>query len=188
MTTEIFGYARISTSKQDLQLQRDALEQFGCTQIIEEVVGGAKRERPALNDLLGKLRKNDKVVVWRMDRLARSLKDLIDITAHIESAGAEFISLNENLDTSSAGGRLIFNVMASIGQFERELLIERTRAGLTAARKRGRIGGRPRKLDDKDIEQIRILMSHEDRDIRSLCQRYAISRSTLYRVAQSPPD
>ena len=186
MTQEIFGYARVSTSGQDTQMQMDALEKFGCTSIFEEQESGAKRDRAQLDEMLSKLRSGDQVVVWRMDRLARSLKDLLEITSKIEAAGAEFISLTEKLDTSSAGGRLIFNVFASINQFERELLVERTKSGLASARRRGRLGGRPKKLKDADIEQMRLLMDQPDRDVRAICERFGLSRSSLYRLIQEP--
>ena len=186
MIQEIFGYARVSTSGQDTQMQLDALKQHGCTTIYEEQESGAKRDRPQLDAMLSKLRNGDQVAVWRMDRLARSLKDLLEITSKIEDAGAEFISLTEKLGTSSAGGRLIFNVFASINQFERELLIERTKSSLASARRRGRLGGRPKKLSDADVEQMKLLMDQPDRDVRGICERFNISRSSLYRLIQDP--
>jgi DNA invertase Pin-like site-specific DNA recombinase len=184
MASETFGYARVSTGSQDTRMQLDALEKYGCTSIFEEQESGAKRDRVELEAMLAKLREGDQIVVWRMDRLARSLKDLLAIVARIEDAGAEFISLTEKLDTSSAGGRLIFNVFASINQFERELLIERTKSGLESARRRGRIGGRPKKATEADIKQMKLLMSQTDRNVRAICKRFDISRSSLYRLIQ----
>lgn len=185
MTTEIFGYARVSTHQQQTEMQMDALKTFGCTTIYEEQESGAKRDRPQLDEMLGKLRKGDQVVVWKMDRLARSLKDLLEIVGKIEDTGAEFISLTEKLDTSSAGGRLIFNVFASINQFEVELLRERTMSGLESARRRGRIGGRPKKLTDADVTQMAHLMEQPDRNVLGICTRFGISRSSLYRLIQN---
>jgi DNA invertase Pin-like site-specific DNA recombinase len=182
MTNEIFGYARVSTQQQQTQMQLDALNAYGCTKIFEEQESGAKRVRPQLDSMLAKLRKGDQVVVWKMDRLARSLKDLIEIVSKIEDAEAEFVSLTEKLDTSSAGGRLIFNVFASINQFEREFLIERTRSGLESARRHGRVGGRPKKLTDADVKQMAHLMAKPDRNVRGICKRFGISRSSLYRL------
>ena len=188
MTNEIFGYARKSTQSQQTQMQLDALQAYGCSTVFEEQESGAKRERPQLDAMLKKLRKGDQVVVWKMDRLARSLKDLLEIVSKIEEAGAEFVSLTEKLDTSSAGGRLIFNVFGSINQFERELLIERTRSGLESARRRGRVGGRPKKLTDADVKQMAHLMDQPDRDVRGICERFGISRSSLYRLIQAHED
>ncbi len=188
MTNEIFGYARKSTQLQKTQMQIDALQAFGCTTVYEEQESGTKRDRPQLDELLGKLRSGDQVVVWKMDRLARSLKDLLEIVGKIEDAGAEFISLTEKLDTSSAGGRLIFNVFASINQFEVELLRERTNSGLASARRLGRIGGRPKKLTDADVKQMAHLMDQADRNVRGICERFGISRSSLYRLIQNYED
>ena len=188
MTKEIFGYARISTQNQRNQMQLDALTAHGCTTIYEEQESGKKRDRPELDDLLSKLRKGDQVVVWKMDRLARSLTDLLEIVGKIEDTGAEFVSLTEKLDTSSAGGRLIFNVFASINQFEIELLHERTMSGLESARRRGRVGGRPKKLTDADVKQMAHLMDQPDRNVRGICERFGISRSSLYRLIQAHED
>ncbi len=185
MTKETFGYARVSTQQQQTQMQLDALNAHGCTTIYEEKESGSKRHRPELDEMLGKLRSGDSVVVYKMDRLARSLKDLLEIVGKIEDAGAEFISLNENLDTSSPSGRLIFNVFASISQFERENLILRTRSGLESARRRGRFGGRPKKLTDADVNQMAHLMDQPDRNVRGICERFGISRSSLYRLIQN---
>ena len=185
MTIEIFGYARVSTQQQQTQMQLDALQAYGCTTIFEEHESGAKRDRPQLDTLLSKLRKGDQVVVWKMCRLGRSLKDLLEIVGVIEDAEAEFVSITEKLDTSSAGGRLIFNVFASINQFERELLIERTHSGLDSARRRGRVGGRPKKLTDSDVKQMAHLMDQPDRNVRGICERFGISRSSLYRLIQN---
>jgi DNA invertase Pin-like site-specific DNA recombinase len=186
MTQENFGYARISTSSQDTQMQMDALEKYGCTSIFGEQESGAKRDRARLDKMLSKLRVGDQVVVWRMDRLARSLKDLLEITSKIEAVGAEFVSLTEKLDTSSAGSHLIFNVFAGINQFERQLLVERTKSGLKSARRRGRLGGRPKKFQDSDIEKMKLLMDQPDQNVRTICERFGISRSSLYRLIQEP--
>lgn len=179
------GYVRVSTHEQNLDLQLDALEAFGCDQVFEEKGSGAKRDRRHLENMLSQLRPKDQVVVWRLDRLARSLKHLLEIIDVIQDCGAEFVSITEKLDTSSPGGRLIFHVFASIAEFERELMIERTRAGLAAARARGRRGGRPRKWDDKDVLMMKLLMLEPGRDIQAICERFDISRASLYRLASS---
>lgn len=176
------GYVRVSTHDQNLDLQVDALRAHGCVVLFEEKVSGAKRERPQLDQMLAQLRPNDQVVVWRLDRLARSLKHLLEIVEVINDRGAEFISLSERLDTSSPGGRLIFHVFAAIAEFERDMIVERTKAGLAAARARGRQGGRPRKWADQDILMMKLLMLEPDRDVRAICDRFEISRSSLYRI------
>lgn len=178
------GYVRVSTHEQNLDLQVDALRQHGCSIIFEELASGTKRERSELKKMLSQLRPNDQVVVWRLDRLARSLKDLLHIVDVINSSGAEFVSLTERLDTSSAGGRLIFHVFAAIAEFEREIIVERTKAGLAAARSRGRQGGRPRRWSDKDILMMKLLMLEPDRDVRAIRERFGISRSSLYRLTK----
>ncbi|WP_286828789.1 MULTISPECIES: recombinase family protein [Kordiimonas] len=178
------GYVRVSTHEQNLDLQLDALEAYGCDQVFEEKGSGAKRDRRQLENMLSQLRPKDQVIVWRLDRLARSLKHLLEIIDVIQDRGAEFVSITEKLDTSSPGGRLIFHVFASIAEFERELMIERTRAGLAAARARGRLGGRPRKWDDKDILMMKLLMLEPNRNVKAICDRFEISRASLYRLAK----
>ena len=179
------GYVRVSTHEQNLDLQVDALRAHGCDALFEERMSGARRERPQLDKMLAQLRPTDQVVVWRLDRLARSLKHLLEIVEIINSRGAEFVSLTEKLDTSSPGGRLIFHVFASIAEFERELVVERTKAGLAAARARGRVGGRRRKWDDKDVLMMKLLMLEPNKDVKAICDRFDISRASLYRLAGS---
>ena len=182
------GYVRVSTHEQSFDLQADALRAHGCALVFEEKVSGTKRERPQLEKLLSQLRPNDQVVVWRLDRLARSIKHLLEIVDIINAKGAEFISLSERLDTSSPGGRLIFHVFAAIAEFERDMIVERTKAGLAAARARGRIGGRPSKWSDRDILMMKLLMLEPNRDLKAICERFEISRSSLYRLAGRVTD
>ena len=127
------GYARVSTREQNLDLQTDALRKAGCTRIFEETMSGAKRERPQLNSALDYLRAGDTLVVWKLDRLGRSVKDLVELVGELEKRGVHFQSVTDNIDTSTPAGRFFFHVMASLAQMERELLVERTRAGLEAA-------------------------------------------------------
>jgi DNA invertase Pin-like site-specific DNA recombinase len=152
------GYARVSTDDQTLDLQRDALKRAKCRQIYEEHASGKTALRPELEACLKSLRKGDILVVWRLDRLGRSLGDLIQLTTELRSRGVNFESLTEKIETGSSTGKLIFHVFASLAEFERNLIRERTLAGLRAARARGRNGGRPRKLKTKDIQAIKALM------------------------------
>lgn len=137
------GYARVSTGDQDAQLQHDALTAAGCYRIFTDTASGALQLRPELGKLMDQLRPGDTLVVWRLDRLGRSIRHLIDQLSELQERGIEFRSLQENIDTSSPGGRLVFHIFASLAEFERDLIRERTNAGLAAARARGRTGGRP---------------------------------------------
>lgn len=150
----VLGYVRVSTTDQSLDLQRDALAGAGCFRIWEEVASGADRDRPELASLLDSVRAGDVVAVWRLDRLGRSLSHLIETVNLIESCGASLRSVTEGIDTSTVGGRLTFNIFGSLAQFERELVKERTIAGLAAARARGRVGGQPSKVTAAKARQI----------------------------------
>ena len=149
---KIFGYCRVSTVDQNLDLQRDALTKVGCTDIFQEKASGAKKHRPELVRLLSQVREGDKVVVWRLDRLARSMKQLIETVEDLQVRGVELQSVTENIDTSSTGGKLIFGIFASLAEFERSLIQEHFNAGLCAARNRSRIGGCPKALDEQQIK------------------------------------
>ena len=152
------GYARVSTEDQHLDLQRDALEKAGCQDIYEEKISGKQADRPELTQCLRSLREGDVLVVWRLDRLGRSLPDLVRIVGELESRGIGFESITEKIETVSATGRLVFHVFAALAEFERNLIRERTRAGIDAARARGRQGGRPPKLEVRQIREIRQLL------------------------------
>ena len=154
---ERIGYARVSTDDQQLDLQRDALQQAGCVTLYEDVASGKNTARPDLAACLKALRIGDTLVVWRLDRLGRSLPDLIRIVGDLETKGVAFESLTEKIDTSSATGRLVFHLFGALAEFERSLTRERTQAGLAAARARGRVGGRQPKLSDKQVREIEIL-------------------------------
>src|SRR5690625_2474449 len=140
------GYARVSTGDQDARLQHDALPGAGCYRILPDPASGALQSRPELDKLLDQLRPGDTLVVWRLDRLGRSIRHLIDQLSELQDRGIEFRSLQENIDTTSPGGRLVFHIFASLAEFERDIITERTNAGLAAARARGRVGGRPPSL------------------------------------------
>jgi len=178
----IFGYARISTSEQTLDGQTDALTAAGAERIFADTISGTKRERPELAQLLDQLRNGDVVTVTKYDRLARSLHDLLDIVKAIEERGAGFRSLAEDIDTTTPAGRLVFHVFASIAQFERERISERTKEGLKAARKRGRIGGRPPVLTaEQKIEVIR-MRDKEGVSINYIARLFKVSHSSIRRA------
>lgn len=175
------GYARVSTDDQHLDLQRDALTQAGCSVIYEEAVSGKNVARPELNQCCKALREGDTLVVWRLDRLGRSLPDLVTIVADLEQRGVHFESLTEQIETGSAAGKLQFHVFAALAEFERSLIRERTQAGLAAARARGRLGGRKPKLDDRQVREIKALLRDPDIQVAEVARRYGVSRTTLYK-------
>lgn len=176
----LIGYARVSTDDQNLNLQRDALQAAGCERIFEDAVSGAKSERTGLTALMEALRTGDTVVIWRLDRLGRSLKNLIQLVDRLEASQVGLCSLQENIDTTSSGGRLVFHLFGALAEFERNIIRERTRAGLSAARIRGRQGGRPPRLDTtKQALAIR-LYQERNHTIKEICQIMGISKSTLY--------
>ncbi|MCY4142892.1 MAG: recombinase family protein [Gammaproteobacteria bacterium] len=178
------GYARVSTLEQNLASQVDQLQAQGCEKIYRERCSGGDRKRPVLNEMLDYLRLGDTVVVVKLDRLSRSLKDLLDLTARIDASGAQFQSLDESIDTSSPHGKLIFHVFGVIAEFERDRIRQRTLEGLAAARARGRSGGRPFALNrDQRIEVVR--MRNEGRSLSELSRLFDISRATIARTCAS---
>jgi DNA invertase Pin-like site-specific DNA recombinase len=184
----LIGYARISTQDQTLALQQDALAAAGCGKVFTDTVSGGSVERHGLAEALAYVRAGDTLVVWRLDRLGRSLKHLIEVVADLERRQIGFRSLTESIDTTTSGGKLIFHVFGALAEFERALIRERTQAGLAAARARGRQGGRPRKLDTpRKVKMARYLYDDERRSIKEICQTLRISRATLYRYV-GPAD
>jgi len=178
----IFGYARVSTDDQNLDAQTDALEVAGAERIFSDKIAGTVRKRPELDKLLDQLRAGDVVMVTKYDRLARSLKDLLEIVEEVNSRGAGFRSLAEDIDTTTPAGRLIFHVFASIAQFERERISERTLEGLQAARSRGRVGGRPRVLSTPQREEVRRMRDEDGRSIASIARLFSVSQQTVRRA------
>ena len=176
----LIGYARVSTIEQNVTLQIDELEKVGCEKIFCDKVSGAKTERPGLGEALDFLRKGDSVVVWRLDRLGRSLKHLLETVSMLEDRGIGFRSLQESIDTTTSGGRLIFHIFGALAEFERNLIRERTMAGLRAARARGRVGGRPRKLDVKKTQLAYQLYDEKKYAVKEICQMLGVSKPTLY--------
>ncbi len=175
------GYARVSTDNQNLDMQRDALTAAGCSVIYEETANGKGAARPELEQCRKALRPGDTLIVWRLDRLGRSLPDLVQIVAELEQQGIGFESITERIETGSAAGKLVFHVFAALAEFERNLIRERTNAGLAAARARGRAGGRKPKLDEKDVKEIRALWRDKSIPVADIAKRYGVSRTTLYK-------
>ena len=180
------GYARVSTEDQTLDLQLDALKAHGCEVLYQEHASGKNADRPELENALKALRTGDHLVVWRLDRLGRNLADLVQIVNDLEKRGVGLVSLTEQINTASPSGKLVFHIFASLAEFERNLIRERTLAGLQAARDRGRRrGGRPTKLTDKDIAMIQSLMADRSNDVGEIAKRFGVHRSTLYRLAKT---
>jgi DNA invertase Pin-like site-specific DNA recombinase len=177
------GYARVSTKGQSLDLQVDALNKAGCEQVYREVASGAKTARPILDDVLSRLREGDVLVIWKLDRLGRSLQHLVTLATDLMERKVGLISLNDPVDTTSAQGRLIFNIFASLAEFERELIRERTQAGLAAARARGRKGGRPKGLAKQAQAKAmaaETLYREGQLSVQGICDQLGISKPTLY--------
>ena len=175
------GYARVSTTDQNLDSQLDALRKSGCDKVFTDVASGAKTDRAGLVEVLAFLRQGDTMVVWKLDRLGRSLKHLIDTINELHQRKIGFRSLRENVDTTSSAGKLFFHVFGALAEFERELIRERTCAGLTAARARGRRGGRPRLMTEKKIQMAVALMKDGRAQPKDVCGTLGVSKATLYR-------
>ncbi len=174
------GYARVSTLEQNPDLQHDALKKAGCKKIYTDNASGVKTERPALNEILEHIRKGDSLVVWRLDRLGRSLKHLIEVVDDLENRKIGFMSLQEGINTTTAGGRLVFHLFGALSEFERNLIRERTCAGLAAARARGRMGGRKHKLKPTQVKTMRSMYESRKHTIKEICKVMGISKPTLY--------
>jgi DNA invertase Pin-like site-specific DNA recombinase len=175
------GYARVSTVEQNLDLQVDALKKAGCETIYSEKISASKT-RLELQHALKSIRDGDVLVVWRLDRLARSMRELIEIVSLLDARGVGFESLTEKIDTTSAGGRLMFHIFGALAEFERNLIQERTKAGLDAARARGRKGGRKQVLSEKHKKEIKTLAADPQHRIIDIATRYKVSRSTIYKA------
>lgn len=177
----LIGYARVSTQEQSPDLQHDALKRAGCEQVFSDIASGAKTARPNLEQALSHARKGDTLVVWKLDRLGRSLRHLIDTVQALSERGIGFRSLQESIDTTTPGGKLVFHVFGALAEFERDLIRERTNAGLASARARGRKGGRPKALSEKKRQQAMTLIKNTKLPIGEICRTLGVSRSTLYR-------
>ncbi|WP_313540537.1 recombinase family protein [Sphingomonas sp.] len=179
--TRRIGYARVSTADQDLAPQLDVLRARGCEPIYSEHASGKHADRPELAQAMKALRAGDTLVVWRLDRLGRSLPDLIATVNELADRGIAFESLTEAIDTTTASGKLVFNIFASLADFERHLIGERTRAGLAAGRARGRMGGRPPALTPRQLREARLLLTDPEATVTAVAERYGVSRTTLYK-------
>ena len=177
----LIGYARVSTHEQSLHLQQDALQHAGCERTFSDVASGAAAERDGLAAAFDYARSSDTLVVWRLDRLGRSLKHLIERITTLEERGVGFRSLTESMDTTTSGGRLIFHVFGALAEFERAVIRERTLAGLAAARARGRMGGRPKLMNATQIAMAKAMLADQDTPVRTVHEALHVSRATLYR-------
>src|SRR5437764_5528719 len=182
----LIGYARVSTQDQTLNLQKDALEKIGCSKIFTDTISGAATERKGLDAAVAYVREGDTLVVWKLDRLGRSLKHLIETITTLNNRKIGFKSLTENIDTTTSGGKLIFHIFGALAEFERDIIRERTLAGLQAARARGRKGGRPKVLTSKTVQMAQQLYHDKANAIADICKTLNISRATLYRYVKIP--
>ena len=176
----LVGYARVSTHDQNLDLQHDALKVTGCEKIVVDKISGAMKQRSGLDRVLDTLREGDTLVVWRLDRLGRSLKHLIELVGELENKGVAFRSLQESIDTTSPGGKLVFHIFGALAEFERNLIRERTQAGLAAARARGRKGGRPKSLAIEKRKMAVKLYREGKHSVQNICRLVGVSKPTLY--------
>ena len=174
------GYARISTSDQNLHMQEDTLKSAGCTEIFKDIASGAKTSRPGLEEALSYVREGDTLVVWKLDRLGRSIQHLIETIKALSERKIGFKCLQENIDTTTSGGKLVFHIFSALAEFERDLIRERTEAGLKAARARGRVGGRPALLEENQVTKM--IGRYEERKltVAEICKIYGISRPSFY--------
>lgn len=176
------GYARVSTTDQSLNPQKDPLSEAGCEKLFTDVASGARTQRPGLDKAISFCRKGDTLVVWKLDRMGRSMSHLIETVQSLEKKGVGFQSLTEKIDTNTASGRLIFHLFGALAEFERDLIRERVQAGLKSARARGRKGGRP-PISEETKSMAQALMADKGLSIKQICERLGIGRSTLYKYA-----
>ncbi|CUT96582.1 MULTISPECIES: recombinase family protein [Staphylococcus] len=183
------GYARVSTGLQNLNLQEDQLNQYGCEKIFSDHISGSKSKRPGLDKAIEFARAGDTIVVWRLDRLGRNMEDLITLVNELNNRGVSFHSLEENItmDKSSSTGQLLFHLFAAFAEFERNLILERSSAGRIAARARGRYGGRPEKLNNKDLKLLKTLYDNGT-PIKTIAEQWQVSRTTIYRYLNKIED
>jgi len=184
----LIGYARISTQDQTLNLQQDALEKIGCNKIFTDTISGSTTQRKGLDEALEYVREGDTLVVWRLDRLGRSLRHLIETITKLNTRKVGFKSITENIDTTTSGGKLIFHIFGALAEFERDIIRERTNAGLQAARARGRLGGRPKAKTlntPKKVALAQSLYDNKNNTVEDICKTLTISRSTLYRYIKT---
>jgi len=174
------GYARVSTNDQHLSMQTDALKSSGCEKIYHDIASGAKTARPGLEQALSFARAGDTIIVWKLDRLGRSIQHLIESINALEKRNIGFKSLQENIDTTTSGGKLIFHIFSALAEFERDLIRDRTKAGLQAARLRGRKGGRKPLLNKQQVERMMALYQQQENTVTEICKIFSISRPSFY--------
>jgi DNA invertase Pin-like site-specific DNA recombinase len=184
--SRLIGYARVSTEEQNLSLQIDSLENAGCIRIFEDKVSGVKRVRKGLDECMSSLKEGDTLVIWRLDRLGRSLQHLVTLVTDLKERGISIKSIQDGaIDTTTANGELLFGIFATLAQFERRLISERTLSGLASARARGKKGGRkPISADDSKVKAARLMHANPDHSIKEICATLSISRATFYRYIQ----
>ncbi len=187
MVTVLLGYARVSTAEQNADLQTDELTSAGCYAVFVDDASGVLDRRPELDKVLERLRQGDTLVVWRLDRLGRSLRHLIDTVTALDERGVGFRSLRESIDTTTAGGWLVFHLFGALAQFEREIIRDRTMAGLSAARARGRNGGRPSKLSADQVRAARRLYDEREHTVEQIGSIFGVSRTSIYRALRDKP-
>jgi DNA invertase Pin-like site-specific DNA recombinase len=180
----LIGYARVSTTHQNLDLQEQALQAAGCEKIFTDTISGVKAARPGLDEALEFIRKGDTLVVWKLDRLGRSIRHLIETVQLLNDRKIGFKSLQECIDTTTSGGKLIFHIFGALAEFERDLIRERTQAGLQAARARGRNGGRPQKLTGKKLKLFHAMRKNPEHSVGDICAAVGISKATYYRYVE----
>jgi len=178
------GYTRISTLDQNQDLQLDALKNAGCEKFFSDKASGAKSDRPGLNEALGFLRSGDCLVVWKLDRLGRNLKHLIEVVEDLKSKKIGFVSLQDGFDTTTSGGKFVFQIFGAMAEFERDIIRERTRAGLDAARARGRTGGRKEKLNATQIAALKTMYESKKHSLGEICSTFGITKPTIYRYLE----
>lgn len=181
----LIGYARISTQDQNIDLQEDALKKSGCEKIFQDTASGSKADRPGLNDALQFARNGDTIVVWKLDRLGRSLRNLIDTITLLHQREIGFKSIQENLDTTTSAGKMVFHIIGALAEFERDIIRERTRAGLVAARARGRKGGRPRAMNEKKIAMAKTLHNDKSLSVSEICKALGVKKTTFYKYLKN---
>lgn len=187
MTNMVYGYARVSTRQQDLSRQLDLLDRYECNKIYTEKISGVRANRPELNKLKKRVKENDKIIIESFSRLGRSTKDLIDLVNFFEKKGVKVISIKENFDTQTPQGKLMMTVFQAFSQFERDIIVERTKEGLESARARGNIGGRPR-IDPALIQHALHLYQKEGKAVVDICAQTGLKRSTFYRYLSLEKD